>query len=169
MPPRIFIQTGIRFGQKSQFNSKRSLGSAKPWPCPTAICPKNSSLSALQLHGPCLPQPSQNLLTQHGRGWGGPPRAPLPHNHVDHGPRPGRLCHPLVPPEVTASSSVRSEPPKEGREGASRRVEEVREGAFQAHCPHLVEAQGPDSPDLAPASPPKGISTSSDDWVEWPL
>lgn len=123
--------------------------SPAPWPLPA----------------PAEPEPPDSARKGVGRTTESPastqPRGPRP--------RPGRLCHPLVPPEVTASSSVRSEPPKEGREGASRRVEEVREGAFQAHCPHLVEAQGPDSPDLAPASPPQGISTSSDDWVEWPL
>lgn len=54
VPPRIFIQTGSRLGQKSQFNSKNYfLGIAKPWSCPKAICPKTLSLSALQLQGPC--------------------------------------------------------------------------------------------------------------------
>lgn len=54
VPPRIFIQTRVRLGQKSQFNSKNYfLAIAKPWPCPMAICPKTLSLPALQLQGPC--------------------------------------------------------------------------------------------------------------------
>lgn len=50
---------------------------------------------------------------------------------------------------------------------ASRRVKGSRPGLWPPH--HIPKAQGPDSPDIAPPFPPKGVSISSDNQVEWPL
>lgn len=157
MPPRIFIQTGIRLGQKSQFNSKNSFS----WKCqamalPHGHLPKESitGCSPASWPMPCLPQLSQNHLTQHGRGWGGRQGAQLPHNQEDHSP-PVRQA--LQPPWCP----LRSQPlaasdlslPRRAGMGASRRVEGSLPGS---RPPPSTEAQGPDSPDLAPASPPQG-------------
>lgn len=113
VPPRIFIQMGIRLGQESQFNSKNYfLGIAKPWPCPMAIhLPKDPIpvCSPASRPLPCPPRRSQNLPTQHGR-VGRATGAQLLHSQVGHGLQPRRLRHCPGASEVTASSSIRSEP-----------------------------------------------------------
>lgn len=74
VPPRIFIQTGIRLGQKSQFNSKNYFsGNCQAMAPPHGHLPKEliTFCSPASWPLPCLPRLSQNLLTQHGRGGEG--------------------------------------------------------------------------------------------------
>lgn len=74
VPPRIFIQTRIRLGQKSQFNNKNYFS----WKCqatapPCGHLPKEliAVCSPASWPLPCLPRRSLHLLTQHGRGGEG--------------------------------------------------------------------------------------------------
>lgn len=162
-----------------------SLGSAKPWSLPKAICPENLSPSVLQLHGPCpaapLPCPprlSQNLLTHHGRVW-------KCHRELSFHPIRqtmaywlSRLCHhawfPLESQPLAMSDLSQAEPPEEGGDGGFRENQQ-KEGLgwgryFWAHGPHPVQRpRGLTFPILPPHALPRGVSISSDDWVVWPL
>lgn len=119
MPPRIFIQMGIStWAEITVQQQKLSLARAKLWPLPTAICPENPALSALQRHGPGPACPGQAGTPSPGRGRRAT-GAQLLHPQVDSasckaGTTPPLPRRPLRSRPLAASYLCQAEPPQEG-------------------------------------------------------
>lgn len=166
MPPRIFIQMGIStWAEITVQQQKLSLARAKLWPLPTAICPENPALSALQRHGPGPACPGQAGTPSPGRGRRAT-GAQLLHPQVDSasckaGTTPPLPRRPLRSRPLAASYLCQAEPPQEGgvrgfwgcRGKGGQGWGDVPSGS---RPPPSAEARGPDPPDPAQHPLPRG-------------